>query len=72
MIDIALLRRDPDRIRTIAARRTGEARFVDEAIAADAQRRAALTTAESLKAEKNALTRVDSPKPPTAPRRPRA
>jgi len=56
MIDIALLRRDPDRIRMIAARRTGEARFVDEALAVDAQRRAALTAVEQHKAEKNALS----------------
>src|SRR5204863_7788866 len=45
-----------ERIRTIASRRTGEARFVDEALALDAQRRAALTAVEQHKAEKNALS----------------
>lgn len=56
MIDIALLRRDPQRIRRIAARRTGDASFVDEVLAVDAQRRTALTLSEQLKAEKNALS----------------
>jgi seryl-tRNA synthetase len=56
MIDIALLRRDPQRIRRIAARRTGNAGFVDEVLAVDAERRSVLTLSEQLKAEKNALS----------------
>lgn len=56
MIDIALIRREPDRVREIATRRTGDASFVDEALAVDAQRRAALTTVERHKAEKNTLS----------------
>ncbi len=56
MLDLALLRRDPQRVRRIAARRATGAAFVDEVIAVDAQLRAARTFAESLQAEKNALT----------------
>ena len=56
MLDLALLRRDPQRVRRIAARRATGAAFVDEVVAVDAQLRAARTFAESLQAEKNALT----------------
>lgn len=56
MLDLALLRRDPERIRRAAARRATSAGFVDEVLALDAQLRAARTTAEQRKAEKNALT----------------
>ena len=56
MLDLALLRRDPERVRTAAARRTGSAAFVDDVLAVDAELRAARTAAENLKAEKNALT----------------
>ena len=56
MLDLALLRRDPDRVRRAAARRAVGAAFVDEVVALDAALRAARTSAESLQAEKNALT----------------
>ncbi len=56
MLDLALLRRDPERVRRAAARRAVGAAFVDDAIALDAKLRAARTGAEALKAEKNALT----------------
>jgi seryl-tRNA synthetase len=56
MLDLTLIRRDPERVRRAAARRAGDTAFVDEALALDEQRRAALTAAERLKAEKNALT----------------
>lgn len=56
MLDLSLLRRDPERVRRAAARRTYGAHFVDEVVALDAQSRAARTSAEALKAEKNALT----------------
>ena len=56
MLDLALLRRDPERVRRSAARRGGGTAFVDEVLALDATLRAARTTAEHLKAEKNALT----------------
>src|SRR5277367_3616096 len=56
MLDLALLRRDPERVRRVAARRPAGAGFVDEVLALDAKLRAARTRAETLKAEKNALT----------------
>jgi seryl-tRNA synthetase len=56
MLDIALIRRDPERVRESARRRGGDAAFVDRALELDAARRAALTKLEALKAEKNALT----------------
>src|SRR5271156_682193 len=56
MLDLALLRRDPERVRRAAARRATGAAFVDDVLAIDAQLRAARTTAETLQAEKNALT----------------
>jgi len=56
MLDLALLRRDPDGVRRAAARRPFGAAFVDEVLDIDAQLRAAKTAVESLRAEKNALT----------------
>ncbi|MBD5606851.1 MAG: serine--tRNA ligase [Candidatus Eremiobacteraeota bacterium] len=56
MLDLALLRRDPERVRRIAARRATGAAFVDDVVAVDGELRAARTAAETLKAEKNALT----------------
>lgn len=56
MLDLTLLRRDPERVRRAAARRAYGAAFVDEVVSLDAQLRAARTSAETLKAEKNALT----------------
>ena len=56
MLDLALLRRAPERVRRAAARRAGGAAFVDGVAALDAELRAARTAAETLKAEKNALT----------------
>ncbi len=56
MLDLALLRRDPERVRRAAARRATGAGFVDDVLALDAQLRAARTTVEQRKAQKNALT----------------
>jgi seryl-tRNA synthetase len=56
MLDLALLRRDPERVRRAAARRAAGAAFVDEVVALDTDLRAARTAVETLKAEKNALT----------------
>jgi seryl-tRNA synthetase len=56
MLDLALLRRDPERVRRVAARRPAGADFVDEVLALDLELRAARTGAETLRAEKNALT----------------
>jgi seryl-tRNA synthetase len=56
MLDLALLRRDPQRVRLLASRRATGAAFVDDVLAVDAELRAARTHAETLQAEKNALT----------------
>jgi seryl-tRNA synthetase len=56
MLDLALIRRDPERVRQAASRRPFGAAFVDEVLGFDGRLRAARTSAESLKAEKNALT----------------
>ncbi|GAC1302565.1 MAG: serine--tRNA ligase [Vulcanimicrobiaceae bacterium] len=56
MLDLALLRRDPERVRRAASRRADGAAFVDDVLAIDARLRAARTAAEALAAEKNGLT----------------
>ncbi len=56
MIDIALIRRDPDRVRESARRRRIDPGFVDRALEIDGGRRAAITAVESLKSERNGLT----------------
>jgi seryl-tRNA synthetase len=56
MLDLNLVRNDPERVRTSARRRGQSDAFVDRVLELDAERRAALTSAETLKAEKNALT----------------
>jgi seryl-tRNA synthetase len=66
MLDLALLRRDPERVRRAAARRAGGAGFVDGVASLDAELRAARTAAEALKAEKNALTAQISKSPDRA------
>jgi seryl-tRNA synthetase len=56
MLDIALIRRDPDRVRRSAQRRGGDPSFVDEILRLDAEYRSALTAVETAKAEKNRLS----------------
>jgi len=56
MLDLALLRRDPDRVRRAASRRAAGDAFVDDVLAIDTRLRAARTAAETLAAEKNGLT----------------
>jgi len=56
MLDIALIRRDPDRVRRSAQRRSIDPSFVDELLALDAEYRKALTDIETAKAQKNALS----------------
>ncbi|HEY4441581.1 MAG TPA: serine--tRNA ligase [Candidatus Elarobacter sp.] len=56
MLNLELVRRDPDFVRAAARRRGNDAAFVDRVLELDRERRAALTSAEALKAEKNALT----------------
>jgi seryl-tRNA synthetase len=56
MIDIAVVRRDPDRVRRALARRGLDPSVVDELLRSDEEYRSALTTAERAKAEKNRLS----------------
>jgi seryl-tRNA synthetase len=56
MLDLNLIRTDPERVRISARRRGQSDAFVDRILQLDGERRAALTSAESLKAEKNGLT----------------
>jgi len=56
MLDIALIRRDPDRVRASAQRRGQDPSFVDAVLELDAAWRSGTTGVEALKAEKNALS----------------
>jgi len=56
MLDIALIRRDPDRVRRSATRRGFDPSFVDDVLRLDAQYRSALSEVETAKAEKNRLS----------------
>src|SRR5579872_766246 len=56
MLDIGLIRRDPDRVRRSAQRRGLDPAFVDEVLRLDAQHRSALTAVETAQAEKNRLS----------------
>lgn len=56
MLDIVIVRRDPDRVRRSAARRGLDTAFVDEILRYDEEYRSALTVVERDKAEKNALS----------------
>ncbi len=56
MLDINLLRREPDHVRIAARRRGHSVEFVDRVLALDAERRATVTSVEALKAEKNGLS----------------
>jgi seryl-tRNA synthetase len=56
MLDLMLLRHDPERMRRAAARRPAGAAFVDVVLGLDKSLRAAITAVEQLKAEKNTLT----------------
>src|ERR1039457_317586 len=57
MIDIRLLRDDPDGVKAALARRGVAASEIDEIIAADVAHRARLSHSESLRAEVKALSR---------------
>ena len=68
MIDVALLRTDPDRIRASQTARGESVELVAEAIAADSRRRTALEAFETLRAEQNAHAKQVA----TAPREEKA
>ena len=56
MIDLKVLREDPDRVRASQRARGEDAGAVDALIAADERRRTALAAADSLRAARNALS----------------
>jgi len=56
MLDIVVVRRDPDRVRRSARRRGQDPSFVDEVLRLDTEYRSALTAVEAAKAEKNRLS----------------
>jgi seryl-tRNA synthetase len=56
MLDLVLVRRDPDRVRRSALRRGLDASFVDELLRLDAEYRSELVASETAKAEKNRLS----------------
>ncbi|HEX5274257.1 MAG TPA: serine--tRNA ligase [Candidatus Rubrimentiphilum sp.] len=56
MLDVGLIRRDPERVRLSAKRRGLDPAFVDEVLRLDEEYRSALTAAESAQAEKNRLS----------------
>jgi seryl-tRNA synthetase len=56
MLDIALIRRDPDRVRQSCERRGIDPSFVDDILQLDEQYRSARTTAEKLQSQKNVLS----------------
>src|SRR5438067_2911832 len=57
VIDLRLVREDPDRVRASQRARGEDAALVDALLAADEQRRAVVTRADSLRAEQKALGR---------------
>jgi seryl-tRNA synthetase len=56
MLDIFLIRREPDRVRRSLRRRGLDASFVDDVLRYDEEYRSSLTTVERAKAEKNRLS----------------
>lgn len=56
MLNLDLLRREPDHVRIATRRRGLGAEFVDRILELDRERRAAITAVETLKAEKNGLS----------------
>ena len=56
MLDIMIVRRDPDRVRRSAQRRGQDPSFVDAVLRLDAEYRSALTGVETASAEKNRLS----------------
>ncbi len=56
MLDVGLIRRDPERVRLSAKRRGLDPAFVDEVLRLDEEYRSALTASESAQAEKNRLS----------------
>ncbi len=56
MLDLGIIRRDPDRVRRSARRRGQDPSFVDQILHLDAEYRSALTEVETSKGEKNRIS----------------
>ena len=63
MIDLNLLRDNPEAIQASQRARGRDEKLVDQAVAADAKRRKALADFESLRAEQNAHSKLVSTAP---------
>ncbi len=59
MLDIKLIRENPDLIKTFVSRKRGDVTKVDQALSLDEQRRKLLIEIESLRGERNKLTQGD-------------
>ncbi len=57
MIDLKLLRDNPDAVRESQKKRGEDPKLVDTLLAADIARRAAISTADSLRADQKAASR---------------
>ena len=57
MLDINLIRKDPDRVRQALTERSANPTAVDEILALDARRRAILTRTEQLRAMRNTVSK---------------
>ena len=58
MIDLQLLRNDPDRVKRSQRARGADESIVDRAVAADVERRTAIAEFEALRAEQNVLGKL--------------
>jgi seryl-tRNA synthetase len=58
MLDLKLIREEPERIIELLNRRGGDYSYLYEVIAKDQRRRESISTVESLKAKKNAVSRI--------------
>ena len=69
MIDVRVLREDPERGRESQLARGGDPALVDQLLAADVARRQAVSTADTLRAESNAASKAIGPRRRTSVRR---
>ncbi|MDD3958217.1 MAG: hypothetical protein PHO96_04955 [Candidatus Izemoplasmatales bacterium] len=58
MLDLKLIREEPERIIELLNRRGGDHSYIYEVIEKDQRRRDAISSVESLKAKKNAVSRL--------------
>lgn len=62
MIDLQLLRENPDLVKDSMTRKLGDSQIVDQVLAVDLKYRQLLEQVESLRSQKNALTKADQQK----------